>query len=412
MTRGTDAEAARNHERNAGTVTRRRTSRGSSCPVAMIAVILLLSIPIIVPVSGTVSGSHPEATILPPVKSDSELMVRWANQLVADHPEMATMSKVEKAKFIFAQYSQGLRDAQAGVNSNRVSRLKELFGSLDISRYSCDWHTKSLDTIYSTLGFYGATHELVADKTSAQTLVTLDPNRNHGALLLVIDGTPYIFDAWKMAVDNNGEYLSADDLLSQNGDTGIYDGMSVDDWNRKMVSEGYERFTVLDDPDTYVWSASPADAIDAIPHYGPANSAIPATSPTYTPIPTTNGFGNGLRMITITSQDADSGTKTFTVPDGSRATGFKATYDFSSTKPGMGGYFEVSLASDKTLWSTRVSGEGWGPSSGTTETEGSLDNLILGPGTYTFASIQRETSPYDTTSPLPATLTYTVSNSV
>ena len=328
---------------------------------------------------------------------NTAVMRDWGKQLTADHPEVKTMSDLEKAKFAFSEYSSVLFNKNVPLNSNLAGRVHG-------GDYTCGWHTNNLEAVFRTLGIKEV-HSITADKNSYNIL---DVNRNHQAVMVIIDGKPYVFDIWKMAVDNNGEYKDAAAPLDP------YNGMPLDEWNANMKDESYVRFTAdtenVEDGQE-VWDPSALLAESRLPLSTSGTVATP--TPAFTISPTaTPGFGNGLRMLTITSQDVGYETKPFTISAGYKATGFKVTYDFSSAKPAFGAYFQVGIqSSEKTFWSTQLMGEGWGSSSGATKTVGSLDNLILPPGDYNFAAYQHLTSPSDSTTPIPATLTFTVTGS-
>jgi hypothetical protein len=212
-----------------------------------------------------------------------------------------------------------------------------------------------------------------------------------------------------MAVDNDGEYKGNGDNEDNIMNAVEFDdnnGMPLEDWDRVMKALGYVRFTAdseIVDNEKEVWDPA---ALDSVKRMG-------LTHATTTLVPRTAG----LQIITIKSQESGYDTKSFTIPAGYKATAFKASYDFSAAKPGIGEYMQVSLqktsdnfgGSDTTLWSTRLMGQNWGSNSGTTKTEGSLDNLVLTPGSYSFTARRQQTSPSNQAVPIPATLTYTVS---
>jgi hypothetical protein len=381
-------------------MTRSRTFQTCGYHFAIIACVLLLAGFVIAPVSGFSNDFKTTRPTPIPTKTAEAAYMDLAKQILIAHPEIQTMSDMEKAKYAFNAYSQDLWNKNLPVNANLAGRVP--YGG----DYTCVWHTENLQAILRTFGVTEV-HSILADKNSYNFL---DVNRNHQAVLVIIDGKPYVFDMWKMAVENNGEYKN-------DADSDKFNGMPLDDWNAYMKEDNYVRFTADSetvDPGADVWYPSALTSAEHMKLTHATTTLMP--SQVVTIIQTTPSAATGSQTVTITSQGGVY-TQSFTVPATTRATGLKVTYDFSSAKPGFGAFDSVSLdmtdaagtSTGKTLWSTTLYGDGWGSNSGTTKTEGSLDNLVLSPGSYSFSSSQELTSPMEQTTPLPATLSYTIS---
>ncbi len=321
-----------------------------------------------------------------PYKTAEMLYKEFAQDLLNNHPEIKTMSNLEKAKYAFSAYSKDLWKNGKWVNKNIPGRW--VFGG----DYTCGWHTQNLQAIMRVIGVKDV-RSISGDKNLFEVFgLHPDVNRNHGAPVVIADGKVYVFDIWKMAVENNGEYKGDPDLDS-------YNGMPIENWGKIMKQEGYVRFT--GDSETVeegkeVWDTTALDAIQR----------RMVTSKTTLTI--------GSQMVKVPNNDYE--TVTFTIPQGSKGVNLKADYDFTSAKPGNGAFFEVRLSKEAEstygsptgLWGTTFRGSNWGSNSGKITTSGSLDNLVLQPGTYSFTALKHETSPNDKITPIKASLSYTV----
>jgi hypothetical protein len=351
--------------------------------IRVIVVSLILIGLLIVPLSGAYRDEFRTKVPQTPSKTSEQLYKEFAQQLLSDHPEIKTMSNLDKAKYAFSAYSKDLWDKNKVVNANIPGRLR--YGG----DYTCGWHTENLQAIMRVLGVTDV-HSITADKNKWK--YSPDVNRNHIAPVVIVDGIAYVFDIWKMAVENDGEYRGFADLDLNNG-------MLLEDWAASMKSDGYVQFTgdseTVDDGKE-VWDPSAQWAIKQ----RLANSR--AT------------LATGSHLVDVPNSGYE--TVTFAIPEGYHGGNLKATYDFTSAKPGNGAFFEVRLSKDPEstygtptgYWSTKLMGSNWGSNSGKITTSGSLDNLLLPPGTYSFTALKHETSPSDRITPIRASLSYTV----
>ena len=354
--------AGRNGTVTTGTRTPSGVTRYRRQCISVIFVTLVLAGLIIAPVSAAHDkDSWPTSTQSAPTEQDYKDL---AKNLLNTHPEIKTMSEMQKAQFAYKEYVRDLRAKKSPVNSNIPRRL-EYWGD-----YTCGWHTANLQALMRVLGVKEV-HSIVADKDSWKIPVlgvSPDVNNNHQAVLVLIDGKPYTFDVWRMAVANSGKYKDPDEGPDE------YNGMRIEDWNADMVSEGYVRFTADSetvDPNADIWYPS---STDAVKHIRPVNRD-------------TQVVATGRQTITVPANSKYY--ENFTIPAGFTGSGLLATYDFSK-KPGPSEAYVVSLLrlepTWEAIWSVETFGEENGIQSGQTYTYGSLENKVLGPGVYMFGA--------------------------
>jgi hypothetical protein len=130
-------------------------------------------------------------------------------------------------------------------------------------RYTCSDHTLLLKSLFEGMGIAYADMEYL--KTDTDSMLDFSVNSEHGALVLRDDdGQDYVFDPWKMAVDNvaarqaeveklslgNPDQLaklikiSAEQWCAYDGAAGsIWNGMGAEEWGKKMRAIGYKRFS-------------------------------------------------------------------------------------------------------------------------------------------------------------------------
>lgn len=288
----------------------------------------------------------------------------FAKTLRDTHPELKTMPEMEKAKFAFSAYSKELRRVNGiWVNSNLVDR------SYQGGEHTCVWHTENLQKIMRILGVKEV-HSILADKNSWNFL---DVNRNHHAVMVIIDGKQYVFDIWKMAVDNHGMYKD------QDAGSDRYNGMPIEDWDLIMRNLDYVRFmgdSETVDPNKDTWYPSCSEAVKQIK---PVNRDTEIMTTGMETVSVPHDWGNSNIMPSVQ----------FKIPEGHTATGLKVTYD---AKPGSGEMLNVWLAginpSSGYLWYVHQYGEGNSENSGKFETRGILDKITLKPGLYEFTAFK------------------------
>jgi hypothetical protein len=188
-----------------------------------------------------------------PQASNQQIMKDYGTGLLKDHPEVQSMSNLEKGKFAFTKYCEALAAAGAPVNANAWNRLQNFAGNSERGRWTCSDHTLNLQSLFEGIGIDSKdTLNIMADSNS--WLPT--PNSNHGALVLFDDdGKPYVFDAWKLAVQNGGTYSGTFKPADS-----MWNGMDAGQWSIEMRTypNSYTRFTC----DTGVtWDTYAADAI-------------------------------------------------------------------------------------------------------------------------------------------------------
>jgi hypothetical protein len=358
-----------------GTITR---TDGTGCTrpwITVIVVSLALAGLLIFPVSAVSDESLMNRAPTPKVTHGVIYYQEFARNLLTTHPELKTMSDMEKAKFAFSAYSRELRRLnEIYVNKNNVDRLSQG------GEHTCSWHTDNLQKIMRIFGVKEV-HSIVADKktwkpfdenspsfSEAESWNFLDVNSNHQAVLVIIDGKQYVFDVWKMAVDNHGVYKDLDANFDR------YNGMPIEDWNTVMRVENYIRFTADSetvDPKADIWYPSCSEAVNRI-----------NTVHRDTEVKTT-----GMQTVTLPKKEFYF--TDFKIPDGYSATGLKVTYD---AKPGPGETLILSLTLtnpyNSNVWQITHYWENNGYNSGRFETKGILDTLILKPGTYQFMAVK------------------------
>ena len=205
------------------------------------------------------------AQVKAPIKTADQQYMEWARVLLSNHPEVKTMSEMEKAQFAFNAYTQDLQKANLKVNSNLGTRLGfTLNPGTSYGDHTCGWHTSNLQIIMRTLGVKEV-HSITADKDSMNLL---DVNRNHQAVLVMIDGIPKVFDIWKMAVEHEGEY-GAPSYIDPNN------GMDLDQWAFEMNNifsdtlhiggDKYKKYSVDDEANPEdVYYSTPQEALKHI----------------------------------------------------------------------------------------------------------------------------------------------------
>lgn len=380
---------------------------GTGCTrlwIAVIFVSLVLAGLLIAPVSGVWDATSKDLGPVPKGTPAVMYYQDFARNLLNTHPELKTMSDMDKAKYAFSAYSRELRRVNGiYVNGNLADR--SIFGG----EHTCSWHTDNLQKIMRVLGVKEV-HSIVADKKTWKPLDEnspdfldaaswnfLDVNSNHQAVLVIVDGKQYAFDIWKMAVDNHGVYKD----LDANSDR--FNGMPIEDWNAIMLSLDYIRF------------AADAETVDTADIWYPTSSeAVKHINPVHRD---TQIVATGWETVTV--PEKSEAYKNFTIPAGYKGTGLRATYDFS-IKPPSEQYLQVVLwrkvpnsINADSKWMTVYWGENNGMDSGQIRTEGSLETLVLEPGDYLFgASKGRSYTTLDDpgySTPIPASLTYYLS---
>lgn len=243
---------------NAGTGSGRRSEVGmqkaercGTCTLAFIFVLLLA----IQPAAAIAIPEDPDAPRpSTPQKSTQEIMKEYGADLLKNNPNVASMTNREKGQFAFTKYCEALATAGATVNKNLWNRLQNLVRNGERGRFTCSDHTLNLQGLFEGIGIDPQdTQHIRADSNSY--LPT--PNSDHGALVLFDDdGKPYIFDAWKTAVDNYGVYSDSFKPAA----TSKWNGMEAEDWSREMRSypNNYVRFSV---DSGITWDMYAADAI-------------------------------------------------------------------------------------------------------------------------------------------------------
>lgn len=191
-----------------------------------------------------------------------EILERFGAEMMKNADvKIVNGSKVDRARFLFAEYCKALNSKGVGVNSSYFDRLGYLFRTGDPARWTCGDHTMNLDAILKGAGF----NPIDTMPIQADTSLSYDfsANCNHGALALMNgDGEIFIFDAWWMAVANNESIANSlilhteEDFLPGNIEfshaNGVYDvefgkaynGMSVEKWEATMKKAKYGTFTI------------------------------------------------------------------------------------------------------------------------------------------------------------------------
>lgn len=170
-------------------------------------------------------------------------------------------STLEKAKYAYEMYCNGLAGNHIGVDSNLFTRLQSLFSkNSERADFYCGNHVKNLQDILKGAGLYEGV-ALVADKESYNYW---DPNRNHAGLIVFDDdGKPYVFDAWMQAVTQKAESMQLQDAdkavdqmlkdnvltrktLYSNAKNSEFNGMNLAAWVNLCKTRGYKVFKVDD----------------------------------------------------------------------------------------------------------------------------------------------------------------------
>lgn len=177
------------------------------------------------------------------------------------------LNEMQRVKWIVSQVSKELSKT-VRPNSSIPGRLYAAVVNGDKSAGSC---VNASDTLAAALNGAGISREgvvafkfstgnnntldekLVAEKEGEELAFNLavgsggwgveaakylDVNSNHGAVVVMIDGKPYVFDMWSYAV-GTGTY---DNMPTDN----IWNGMPLSEWEKRMKESGYKLFTSAD----------------------------------------------------------------------------------------------------------------------------------------------------------------------
>ena len=164
-------------------------------------------------------------------QSDAEIMKNFGAEIMKTAPpEVVNGSPLVKAKYGFTQYCNALAKNKTPVNAGFWNRLQSLTHYGDATRWTCGDHAGLIENLFQGMGIKQNVIHLTADSDSS--LPT--PNSDHGSMGIEYCGRVYLFDAWQLAVNNNGQYTGAD--------TSKWNGMESTAWEAEMLKQGYIRF--------------------------------------------------------------------------------------------------------------------------------------------------------------------------
>lgn len=189
-----------------------------------------------------------------PQKTSYQVMKEFGESLAKDNPDLASKSNREKGQFAFTRYCEALARSGAPVNANLWNRMQNLVRNGERGRWTCSDHTLNLQALFKGIGIDSA--DILNIQADSESLLPT-PNSDHGALVLFDDdGKPYIFDAWKLAVDNGGTYSGTYSPASSK-----WNGMDAAQWSVEMRTypNSYTRFTC---DSGMTWDLYAADAIE------------------------------------------------------------------------------------------------------------------------------------------------------
>jgi len=165
-------------------------------------------------------------------QSDAEIMKNFGAEIMKNAPpEVRSGSPLVQARYGFTQYCNALAKNKTPVNAGFWNRLQSLTHYGDASRWTCGDHAGLIDNLFRGMGLKQNVINLTADSNSS--LPT--PNSDHGSMGIEYCGRVYLFDAWQLAVNNNGQYTGAD--------TSKWNGMESTAWEAEMRKQGYVRFS-------------------------------------------------------------------------------------------------------------------------------------------------------------------------
>jgi hypothetical protein len=203
--------------------------------------------------------------------TDTEIMWNFGAKLNELHPELAKLTNLQRARFVFSEYCKRLDDAKQGVNVDYWDRLLETGNMLQSNRWTCGDHHDNLKSLFAGAGVTD-TLEIISD----------DGDGSHGlnsqhTTIAVVDnsGEVYTFDPWMMAKTNmepDQARYTGYPYRWANGSR--FNGMPIDDYSRWMTApfgENYKRFsTDTDNPRKYFKTVR--EAVNAIPDKVPVTT--------------------------------------------------------------------------------------------------------------------------------------------
>ncbi len=156
-----------------------------------------------------------------------------------------------KLRYLYQQYCALLVKHSCPLNSSLVGR-----GTVGLYAWACADHALNLEHLFQAAGIRGLQIFLIRG-TPSSTLsgIAKGVNMDHGALVAVIEGMPFVFDPWLPAYLTSKSYANSEQM--------DFGGIPIELWEWKMRRHGYEVYTHTSELIGNTWHPSVAKALEA-----------------------------------------------------------------------------------------------------------------------------------------------------
>jgi hypothetical protein len=167
---------------------------------------------------------------------ETVVLKTFGRQVIERAPDhIKNSSDLDKARYLFAAYTNALANKGINVNDRYLLRVWNLVAHGDGSRWSCADHAGKLESVFEGAGLSRVRSVYI---TADSEWKIPPPNNEHGALAFIYEGHYYVFDAWMHAYERGGGATGFED-----GSTSKYNGIPLGRWQHEMMQKGYIRFS-------------------------------------------------------------------------------------------------------------------------------------------------------------------------